>query len=63
MLDRLMKFQDRKLYAQQYFHGTIQSATAMMIAHTLLLNFCPYCPKTIQDKQGVCSPFEQLNGL
>lgn len=58
-----MKFQDRRLYASQHFHGTIQSATNIMRAHALIVNFCSYCPKTIQDKGGINSPFEQLNGF
>ncbi len=58
-----MKFQDRRLFATQHFHGTINSASAMMRAHALLINFCPYCPQTIKNKGGVFSPFQQLNGF
>ena len=63
MLDRLMKFQDKRLQATQHFHGTIQSATQNMKAYALLVNFCPYNPQTIQAKKGISSPFEQLNGF
>ena len=42
MLDRLMKYQDRRLYATQNFHGTKLSAEEAIRAHALLINFCPY---------------------
>ena len=63
MLDRLMKYQDRRLYATQNFHGNISSARAAIRAHALLVNFCPYVQQTIDKKQGIHSPFEQLNGF
>ena len=34
MLDRLMKFQDRRLYCTQHFHGILQSANNAMRAHS-----------------------------
>ncbi|MCP3928759.1 MAG: hypothetical protein GY705_06625 [Bacteroidetes bacterium] len=61
MLDRLMKFQDSRLFCSQRFHGTLQSANATVRAHALLINFCPYSPQTIDNKGGITSPFEQLN--
>jgi len=39
MLDRLMKYKDRKLYCSQHFHGSIESANKMMRAHALLINY------------------------
>ena len=63
MLDRLMKFQDRRLYCSLHFHGTLQSATNAMRAHALLINFCPYAPQVIKSKGGLQSPFEKLNGF
>ena len=63
MLDRLMKYQDRRLYATQDFHGTISSAEAAMRAHALLINFCPFSQQTIDNKENIHSPFEELNGF
>jgi len=63
MLDRLMKYQDRRLYATQNFHGTIQSAEQAVRAHALLINFCPFSPYVIERKGGIHSPFEQVNGF
>ena len=61
MLDRLMKFQDRRLFCAQHFHGTLQSADKIMRAHALLINFCPYAQQTIQYNGGIQSPFEKIN--
>ncbi len=62
-LDRLMNYQDRLLYAMQYFHGTPASATLYVRAMALLWNFHPYDRKT-QAKYGVqASPFERANGF
>jgi len=58
-----MKYQDRRLYCTQNFHGTFHSANAAMRAHALLINFCPYAPQTIDNKGGISTPFEQLNGF
>ena len=58
-----MKFQDRRLYHSQHFHGTISSANDAMRAHALLVNFCPYSPQTIQCNGNIQSPFEKLNGF
>lgn len=58
-----MKFQDRRLYCTQHFHGTLASANDTMRAHALLVNFCPYNPQTIQSHNGIVSPFEKLNGF
>jgi len=58
-----MKFQDRRLYFTQHFHGNLESANQIMRAHALLINFCPYCPQTINSNGGIFSPFEKLNGF
>lgn len=58
-----MKFQDRRLYSSQHFHGTLQSANDAMRAHALLINFCPYNPQAIKNNGGLRSPFEKLNGF
>lgn len=63
MLDQLMKYQDRRLYSTQHFHGELPSAIACVRAHALLVNFCPYSPQTIAKKGNIHSPFEQLNGF
>jgi len=63
MLDRLMRFQDRKLFCSQHFHGTLQSSNKIMRANALLFNFCPYSQQTIQKNGGIKSPFEKLNGF
>jgi len=62
MLDRLMKFQKQRLLNGQRFHGNLASANGLMRAHALLINFCNYCPQTIQKYKGVRCPFEKLNG-
>lgn len=63
MLDRLMKFQDRRLLNSQHFHGTTRSAIQSMRAHALIMNFCTYCPQVIRNKSNIDTPFEQLNGF
>jgi len=62
MLDRMMKFQVRRLYATQNFHGSISSAEAAVRAHAMLINLCPFSSFTIRQK-NVRSPFEQINGF
>lgn len=63
MLDRLMKFQDRRLYATQNLHGTLSSAQMAVKSHALLINFCPFASQTIDIKGGIYSPFEEINGF
>jgi hypothetical protein len=60
-VDRMINFQDRLLYAMQYFHGTHRSTQQALRAMALLWNFHPYCRKA-QVKAPYCaSPFEDLN--
>jgi len=62
-LDRLMNYQDRILYAAQYFHGTLQSAKLYLRAAALLWNFHPYGTRTRSNFPNRRSPFEDLNGF
>ena len=63
-LDRLMNYQDRVLYAMQYFHGHKTSARQYVRAMALTWNFHPYGRKTQLKYEGRrLSPFEGLNGF
>lgn len=61
-VDRPMNYLDRVLYAMQYFHGSSQAGELNTRAMALLWNFHPYGRKTRKQKQGILSPFEELNG-
>jgi hypothetical protein len=63
MVDRLMKFMDRWLFASQYFHGTTDAARLQTRGWALLQNFCPSTPLTIKKHHGKISPAERLNGF
>ena len=62
-LDRLMNYQDRLLYAMQYFHGTHSSARLYLRAMALLWNFHPYGTRTRACCPERHSPFADLNGF
>lgn len=62
-LDRLMNYQDRILYAAQYFHGTDKSARLYLRAMALLWNFHPFGSKTTKANPNRISPFADLNGF
>jgi hypothetical protein len=62
-VDRLMNYQDRILYAMQYFHGTWDAANQGVRAMVLLWNFHPYCRKVQAMEPHSMSPFENLNGF
>lgn len=62
-VDRLMNYQDRVLYAMQYFHGTLDAAKQGLRAMALLWNFHPYCRKVQAMEPHSMSPFEDLNGF
>lgn len=62
-VDRPMNYFDRLLYTMQYFHGRAEAAELSVRSMALLWNFHPYCRKTRTLKQGVLSPFEELNGF
>jgi hypothetical protein len=63
MVDRLIKFMDRWLFASQYFHGTTDAARLQTRGWALLVNFCPSTPLTIKKYHGKISPAERLNGF
>ena len=63
MLDRLMNYQDRILYAMQYFHGTQASARLYVRSMAIVWNFHPYGTKTGRQHPGRCSPFKDINGF
>jgi hypothetical protein len=62
-VDRLMNYQDRILYAMQYFHGTLAAAKQGLRAMALLWNFHPYTRKIQTLEPHSMSPFEDLNGF
>jgi hypothetical protein len=62
-VDRLMNYQDRVLFAMQYFHGTKESMRQGIRAMALLWNFHPYGQKTLDLTPDSRSPFEDLNGF
>jgi hypothetical protein len=62
-VDRLMNYQDRVLFAMQYFHGTKKSMRQGLRAMALLWNFHPYGQKTLDLTPDSRSPFEDLNGF
>jgi hypothetical protein len=62
-VDRLMNYQDRILYAMQYFHGTLDAAKQGLRAMAMLWNFHPYCRKVQSMEPHSMSPFEDLNGF
>lgn len=62
-VDRLMNYQDRILYAMQYFHGTLDAATQALRAMAILWNFHPYCRKIQALDPHSMSPFEDINGF
>lgn len=62
-VDRLMNYQDRRLYAMGYFHGTLESARLAVRAMALLWNFHPYGTRIRRDFPARRSPFHDLNGF
>lgn len=63
MVDRLMNYQDRLLYAQRYFHGKIETARLGLRAQAILWNFHNYGERQRRKKECGISPFEDLNGF
>jgi hypothetical protein len=61
MVDRLMNYQDRVLYAMQYFHGTPESTRLSLRSMTLIWNFHPYGTRTRYNQPDIVSPFHRLN--
>lgn len=63
MVDRLMNYQDRKLYAMRYFHHSTESARLMVRAVAVLWNFHPYGERLRRNDATRASPFCDLNGF
>ena len=63
MIDRLMNYRDRVLYAMQYFHGSHKSAVLYLRSMALLWNFHPYGTKTVSRDPDRVSPFKDFNGF
>jgi len=63
MTDRLMNYQDRVLYAMQYFHGSHKSSLLYLRSMAPVWNFHPYGTKTVGKNPDRFSPFEDLNGF
>jgi hypothetical protein len=63
LVDRLMNYQDRILYAMQYFHGSKASAQQALRAMAMLWNFHPYGQTVQAQAPHAKSPFEDLNGF
>ena len=62
-VDRLMNYQDRKLYAMRYFHHSTKSARLTVRAIALLWNFHPYSERLRRKDHSRQSPFCDLNGF
>ncbi len=62
-VDRLMNYQDRKLYAMRYFHHSTKSARLMVRAIAMLWNFHPYSARLRRQDEHRRSPFADLNGF
>lgn len=62
MVDRLMRWSDKYLFAMQYFHGTTKSAKQSFSAWAILRNFQPYCPRSRQEKNTLICAASELNG-
>lgn len=63
MVDRLMSYQDRLLFAQRYFHGFTRTARLLVRSQALLWNFHPYSTRLRQKDAERKTPFEDLNGF
>ena len=62
-IDRLMNYQDRVLFAMQYFHGASASANLYVRSMALVWNFHPYGSRTLKQAPNRSSPFKDLNGF
>jgi hypothetical protein len=58
-----MNYQDRLLYAMQYFHGSEKAIRQGIRAMAMLWNFHPYSQKVQRKAPYSRSPFEDLNGF
>ena len=62
-VDRLMNYQDRKLYAMRYFHHSTKSARLLVRAIAMMWNFHPYSERLRRHDETRLSPFCDLNGF
>lgn len=62
-VDRLMNQQDKNLYAQKYYHGTLKGAVRVARAQGLIWNFHEYGPRSKRRNPEKHSAFEQANGF
>ena len=62
-VDRLMNYQDRRLYSMRYFHGNQRSANLAVRAMAMLWNFHPYGARLRRKDEQRISPFADLNGF
>ncbi len=63
MVDRMMNYQDRVLYAMQYFHGSQESARSSLRAMALIWNFHPYGSRAKHNNPNLISPFHRVNNF
>ena len=63
MVDRLMRWLDKSLHTQQYFHGTFESANQSVRAWALFRNYYPYCLRKAKDKNKLICAASELNGF
>lgn len=61
MADRLMNYQNRVLFAMQYFHGSAKTARLSLRAMALIWNFHPYGKRAKYDNPNLISPFYGVN--
>ncbi len=62
-IDRLMNYQDRKLYAMRYFQHSTKSARLMVRAIAMMWNFHPYSERLRRNDESRRSPFGDVNGF
>lgn len=61
MADRMMNYQDRVLYAMQYFHGSQETTRLSLRAMALIWNFHPYGTRAGNNNPNLISPFYRVN--
>jgi hypothetical protein len=61
MVDRLMNYQNRVLFAMQYFHGSTETARLSLRAMALTWNFHPYGTRAKYNNPNLISPFCGVN--
>jgi len=61
MVDRLMNYQNRGLFAMQYFHGSTETARLSLRAMALTWNFHPYGTRAKYNNPNLIFPFCGVN--